>query len=241
MASPGQKARARIPEHAGDYYYAFQQYRAGRSIQESADDIGVKRQELFDRISKEGITQDLALLIRNKTSDILAGDVVDANGRLPVTPEDIIQINATLQASVIRSHRKDIDRFRKLVMRFLDELEGQTMYNDLLEDLGTMMRSENRNGEDKLNDAYKKVISLPGRTDTLKKLGETLKILILLERQAFGMRDDYEDDEIRKSKTTTPDTPAVSNFDSITRRFMKAMGKDEVIDVEEARPAIPAS
>lgn len=230
-----------MPEHAYDFYYAFQQYRAGRSIQECADDIGVDRSALFDRISQEGITQDLALLIRNKTTDILAGEAVGANGRLPTTPDDIIQINATLQASIIRSHRADIDRFRKLVMRFLDELEGQTMYQDVLEDLGVMMRSENKNGEDKLNDAYKKVISLPGRTGTLKQLGETLKILVLLERQAFGMRDDYEDDEIRKSKTATPDVPVVSSFDNITRRFMKVMGTaDEVIDVQETR-TIPAA
>lgn len=235
------KSKARVPEHEKDYYYAFQQYRAGRSIQECADDIGVTRALLFDRISAEGITQDLGLLIRNRTSDILAGDVVDANGRLPTTPDDIIQINATLQASIVRSHRTDIDRFRRLVMQFLDELEGITMYKDVLEDLGEMMRSENRNGEDKLNDAYKKVISLPGRTDTMKKLGETLKILILLERQAFGMRDDYEDDEIRRSRTAAPLTPLTSNFDGITRRFMKVMGAaDEVTDVQETR-AIPAT
>ena len=72
------KSKARVPEHAYDFYYAFQQYRAGRSIQECADDIGVDRSALFDRISKEGITQDLALLIRNKTTDILAGDYVAA-------------------------------------------------------------------------------------------------------------------------------------------------------------------
>lgn len=222
--------KPRVPEHAKDWYYAFQQYRAGRSIQECADDIGVTRAHLFDKISKEGITQDLGLMIRNKTADILAGDVVEANGRLPTTPEDIIQINATLQASIVRSHRTDIDRFRKLVMRFLDELEGEVMYQDLLEDLGTMMRSENKNGEDKLNDAYRKVISLPGRTETLKKLGETLKILILLERQAFGMRDDFEDDEIRRAKNNPVSNPVTNNFDGITRQFMKVMGQ-EITDV----------
>ena len=42
---------------------------------------------------------------------------------------------------------------------------------------------------DKLNEAYRKAISLPTSIDGAKKLAETLKTLIGIERQAFGLGD----------------------------------------------------
>jgi hypothetical protein len=234
--------------HYRDFGYAVAQYRANvKDVKDIADEIGVSRAQLFDYISQNGITRDLGAAIRNKTSEILAGDIlggtaVEANGRLPTRDEDIIAINATLQADIIRSHRSDINRFRRMVMQFLDELEGITTYADVFEDLGEMMRSEDKNGADKLNEVYRKVISLPGRTDTLKKLGETLKILITLERQAFGMREDFEDEEIRRAKLQgNPTVPMMTDFESINRRFMKVMGSvQEVTDVENTSP-VPAA
>ena len=41
--------------------------------------------------------------------------------------------------------------------------------------------------KDKLNDLYRKIISLPERARTAKTLAETLRITIDMERQAFGM------------------------------------------------------
>jgi len=229
-------SRKTLIAHYKDFEYGASQYRSGvKSVQQCADEIGVTRAVFFDYISKNGITRDLALAIRNKTTEMLAGDIIDANGRMPTMEEDIVQINATMQASVIRSHRSDIDRFRRLAMAFLAELEGMTVYQDTMEDVGTILRSEDKNGVDKLNDVYKRVISLPGRTDTLKKLGDTLKVLILLERQAFGMRDDYEDDEIKRAKIGDQPKTQVSNFDAITSRFMRVMSQ-EVTDVVQPAP-----
>ena len=54
-------------------------------------------------------------------------------------------------------------------------------------------------GQDKLNDLYQKIISLPGRAKTMKDLGETLRVLIALERQAFGLDAPEEGDGGDKS------------------------------------------
>jgi predicted transcriptional regulator len=219
--------------HYRDFDYAEAQYRTNtKTIKEIADEIGITRAALFDYISKNNVTRDLGAAIKNRTMEMLAGDIIDSNGRLPTKQEDLIQINATLQAAVIRSHRGDIDRFRRLAMALLSELEGMTVYQDTLEDIGTILRSEDKNGTDKLNDVYKRVISLPGRTDTLKKLGDTLKTLILLERQAFGMREDYEDEDIRRAKITSDPGKPVTSFDSITTRFMKVLGVTDVQPTE---------
>src|SRR5437899_361704 len=218
--------RASLLVHRGDYEWATQQYRSGKAIRDIADGIGEPRSKLFDYSSRKNISRDLSTEIHNRTNVLLAGDTIDMRQAIqPTSDEDIIAINATLQAALIREHRGDIRRMRMLALQLLNELEQQTIHADWYEDLGTILRSEDDKGTDKLNDAYKQVISTPGRTENLKKLAEILKILIALERQAFGMREDYEDSEIRRSKlaaaTTQEQLPAVKDdYMSITRKFM---------------------
>jgi hypothetical protein len=43
---------------------------------------------------------------------------------------------------------------------------------------------------DRLNDLYKKVISTPGRVDTAKKLIESMKTVIGMEREAYNIGTD---------------------------------------------------
>ena len=113
---------------------------------------------------------------------------------------EIVEANAGVQASIRISHRKDIGRSRALAMRLLEELELQTNQVPELGQLGELMRSPDDRGVDKLNEVYQKVISLPGRTKTMKDLGDTLKTLIGLERQAFSMDDDPESPDNAKPK-----------------------------------------
>jgi hypothetical protein len=60
----------------------------------------------------------------------------------------------------------------------------------LFQELGEILRSEDDKGSDKRNDLYQKVISGAGRVDSMKKLADTLKTLIGLEREAYGMTDE---------------------------------------------------
>ena len=53
--------------------------------------------------------------------------------------------------------------------------------------LGELMQSPDERGSDKLNELYRRVIALPSRLDGAKKAAETLRILVSLEREAFGM------------------------------------------------------
>ena len=71
----------------------------------------------------------------------------------------------------------------------MQELEAQVGPDNstLLADLGDMLRNPDENGQDKLNDLYRRIISLPERAKTAKTLTETLRIAVDMERQAFGM------------------------------------------------------
>ncbi|NOP56044.1 hypothetical protein G9P63_29375, partial [Klebsiella pneumoniae] len=77
------------------------------------------------------------------------------------TERGIVEANAQVIASVRISHRTDIGRYRKLANSLLEELEGMTDNRDLFDQVGELLRSEDDNGQDKLNDLYQKVISLP--------------------------------------------------------------------------------
>ena len=98
---------------------------------------------------------------------------------------------AELRVSHVFLGRND----KKAVLdKLLTELEAQVDSPEEFEKLGELMYSPDDKGMDKLNDLYKKVTSLPSRIDSAKKLGETLKVLIALEREAYGVDKEVKQD-----------------------------------------------
>ena len=61
---------------------------------------------------------------------------------------------------------------------------------DDLKRLGDVLSSEDDDKQDVLVGILQKVISLPGRTDTVKKLSESLRILVELERKVLKIKDE---------------------------------------------------
>jgi DNA anti-recombination protein RmuC len=139
------------------------------------------------------LVRDLSAKINAKAEDLVRKDLVRSEVRTQtaISEKETIDANAHQQAAVRLSQRKDIQRSRSIAMQLFDELEHQVgVANvELLEALGDLMRSEDEKGQDKLNDIYHKIISLPGRVKSMKDLSDTLRNLIALERQAFGLDD----------------------------------------------------
>jgi hypothetical protein len=125
-----------------------------------------------------------------------------------IVPErEIVEANATLSANALLSHRKDITRGRSLTIKLLEEIESQTSNHELFASLGLMLAAPDEKGVDKLNELYLKVIGTPSRIDSMKKLSDTLKTLIALERQAIGLKDDalpMDDDKIVRIELVAP-------------------------------------
>lgn len=170
-------------------------YRAGvLSLREIADaNPGVNHVAIARRAKRDGWSRDLSAKIRAKADALVTDQAVtaDVTPRRAISEREIIDANAQAIVSVRLSHRKDIQRSRRITMGLLEELEQQTGADNvaLLEQMGELMRSEDDKGQgqDKLNDLYRKIISLPGRAKTMKDLGESLRVLVTLERQAFGL------------------------------------------------------
>lgn len=182
-------------------------YRAGvLSLREIADaNPGVNHVAIARRAKRDGWSRDLSAKIRAKADALVTDQAVtaDVTPRRAISEREIIDANAQAIVSVRLSHRKDIQRSRRITMGLLEELEQQTGADNvaLLEQMGELMRREDDKGQDKLNDLYRKIISLPGRAKTMKDLGESLRVLVTLERQAFGLDNAGPDGESQGGPT----------------------------------------
>ena len=169
-------------------------YRAGvKTLRQIADEHGITHGAINKRAKRDGWERDLATKIQAKADALVSKAAVSkpVSTETRVAEREVIEANATAIADVRLAHRRDIQRTRGITMRLLEELEYQTGAENvfLLEQLGDLLRSEDDKGQDKLNDLYQKIISLPGRAKTMKDLGESLRVLVALERQAFGLDD----------------------------------------------------
>jgi hypothetical protein len=172
-------------------------YRAGiKTLRQMADEQGISHAYIAKRAKTYGWERDLSAKIQAKAEQLVTKaavtNVVTTETR--VSERDIVDANADAIAGIRLAHRRDIQRSRSVVIALLSELELQTGQEnvDLLEQLGELLRKEDENGQDRLNDLYHKIISLPGRAKTMKDLGESLRVLVAMERQAFGMIDDKD-------------------------------------------------
>ena len=168
-------------------------YRAGvLSLREIAEKHpGTNHTAIARKAKSEGWVRDLAARIKSKADDLVTRQSVTkpVTAEQRVTDSQIVDANAQVIADIRLAHRSDIRSGRAISMALFRELEVQTGDVAALAMLGELMAAPDEKGVDKLRDLYLKVISLPSRTDTMKKLSETLKNLIALERQAFGIED----------------------------------------------------
>lgn len=170
------------------------EYRAGvKSIRQVALEFDVSDAAIRKRAKRDDWTRDLNAKIQAKADDLVRKEQVRnevrASPEYKATEKETIDANANLVASIRISHRKDIERSRRMVMDLFSELEHMIGIDQalLLQELGDMMYKPNEKGVDKLNDLYMKIIQLPNRVKSIKDLSDALKTLIGLEREAHGL------------------------------------------------------
>lgn len=187
-------------------------YRAGvKSLEQIGQEHGVTKGRVSQIAKQLGWVRDLAPKIKARAdakvnaaaakaalNDRELNDPAKQSSRR-LAESSVVEANAELQYQVRLSQRKDITRARNVGMALLSELELQAGPEnvDLLSKLGELMANPDDKGVDKLNEIYHKVISLPGRMKTAKDMAETLKTLVALEREAFGI-------DARASTTENP-------------------------------------
>lgn len=166
------------------------QYRAGiRSLKSIGGEYGVSDAAIIKRAKRDAWSRDLTGKIQAKADAKVSAALVSAevSAQTKITEKLTVEVEATNQARVRIAQRTDITRMRRLVIRLLDECEIEADDITPFQELGVILRSEDRNGNDKLNDAYNKAISLPARIKGVKDLADALKVLVSMEREAYGI------------------------------------------------------
>lgn len=183
------------------------QYRAGvMPLRQIAKQHGVSASAIVKWAEREGWDRDLTAKIRAKAEAAVNKAAVNAtvNTAKAVHEQQIVEANAQALATVRLEHRTDIKRGRSLVNKLLTELEGVTDHPDLIEDLQQALFEAESGGEDgdeidrqaargraqRLRDALERVVGLQGRVSSVKGLAESMRILITLEREAWGLTTD---------------------------------------------------
>lgn len=181
---------AQTEKCAPDWERIEAEYRAGvLSVREIAASQGVSHTAIQKRAKAESWERDLSAKIRAKADRLVAKREVAKQVATERVETDrlIVEANAEVIAQVRLTHRGDIARARKLCMSLLAEIEVETDSLELFEELGELLRSEDDKGQDKRNDVYRRVISGASRIDSMKKLADALKVLVGLEREAYGI------------------------------------------------------
>ena len=179
-------------------------YSAGLlSLRELADKYGTKESTIRSRAKTQDWVRDLSKKINQKVEDISRKELSRSTSRTEknVSEKEIIEANAQAIVDIKLAHRGDIRKSKRIVNALFDELELTTDNRELFEQLGELLRQESESGQDKLNDIYKKCISMPQRIDGVKKLTDALKTMIGLEREAYDIQS-----------TPTPIDNAVSSL-----------------------------
>ena len=150
--------------------------------------------------------------------------------------DKVVAITASMQSKVLVGHRKDIERARRVVSVLLDELSliSDPAAQHHLEHLGELLADPDENGKlDKLNKAYRRVISISERVSGINTLSTALKTLIMLERQAYNIEGALVDPEAER-----PQEEVVKGLDKIMDKFNQVLAMQAPAQAPAAVPLV---
>ncbi len=187
-----------------DWESVERDYSAGLlSLREIAAKYDTKESSIRYKANQNDWSRDLSKKIEQKTNEKLRKIELrtELRSEKAISEKEIIEASAQAIVNVKLEHRGDIRKSKRIVNSLFDELELTTDNRELFEQLGELLRQESESGQDKLNDIYKKCISMSQRIDGVKKLTDALKTMIGLEREAYDIQS-----------TPTPIDNAVSSL-----------------------------
>jgi len=173
-----------------DWESVERDYSAGLlSLREIGAKHGVDEAYIRRKAKTNEWIRDLSKKIQTKVDNLVRKEQVrsDVRSEKSVSEKEIIEANAQAIVNIKLAHRGDIRKSKRIVNSLFDELELTTDNRELFEQLGELLRQESESGQDKLNDIYKKCISMSQRIDGVKKLTDALKTMIGLEREAYDI------------------------------------------------------
>lgn len=173
-------------------------YRAGiMTLREMGALHSVSEGAIRKRAKRDNWSRDLNTKIKMRADELVRKEEVRKAVRSESAVSEVrqVEIGAELIKDIKLGQRSRVTKATLLTERLIEELEAITDNKELFEQLGEILH----NPEDtRMSEAYHKVIGLQGRIKMNKELSDTMKTLIAIENQAFGINDEtgeesYED------------------------------------------------
>lgn len=186
-----------------DWIAIERDYRAGiKSNVQIANEHGVTETAIRKRAKKYEWVKDLQNSIRDLAAKMVREKEVrdrfetQADNTIELEDAKVVEENASIQAEVIRSHRKDIGKARIVARMLIEQLEIAVLNPEQLEEFAiiraTVGSAEDGNEElnAKLLSFYTKIMELPNQASTMERLVNSLGKLVDLERKVFNIDAD---------------------------------------------------
>ena len=174
-----------------DWHGVEAPFRAGiRSLKSIGIQFGVVPSAILKHFNKLGLKRDLRARVIARAQELVNEQAVNVkvNAEGAVARErDIVGASAIASAAVQIGHRADIARARRLVATLMAELEDIVDRPELFAMVHGALDNSEEEAIEALRSMARLVESLPARARVVKDLADTLRILIGLEREAFGL------------------------------------------------------
>lgn len=171
-----------------DWWPVELDYRAGLlSNREIGTKHGISEGYVRKKAKELGWQRDLKARIRAKAEELEQDEAVREYAQAPNTAEGKVDATAHIHHRVKRGHRAYIGRMVETTMTMLAELEEQTGAPVQLEQLIIALGQNEDTAS--LVDQVRKITTLPSRVQTMEKLVFSMKNLIGMEREAYGIDD----------------------------------------------------
>lgn len=180
---------------ATDWEAVEMDYRAGiKTLRAIASDRGCSAGRISQVAKSKGWSRDLSSKIKIEAEARLNRDALNEqlNTKRRVSERDVISASAEAIADVVRGQRKNLGDLSEIYRALVEKAKAIISEARLFEQVGEICANPDENGQDKIGDVYKKVCSLPVQTELVKRLAETLKLIIELERKVFRIDEPEE-------------------------------------------------
>ena len=170
-------------------------YRAGvKTLRQIADENDITHGAINKRAKRDGWARDLSAKIKAKADALVSKQAVskEVSKEQLDTENSIVDANAKIQSDIILAHRTGIPNKRELVEKLCNEIEGLTDNTDIVEKMTLALQQGDMEA---LAKVARKVSTLPSRIKGVSDLVNAYRILVDMERKAFGIDKNFTEND----------------------------------------------
>ncbi len=170
-------------------------FRAGvKTLREIAAEHAITEGAIRKRAKRDDWDRDLAAKVQARADALVRKEMVrkastPRTGVSEPTERETVAAGGQAVAEVVIAHQRLSHRQRGVIEKLLQQLEAEVEDADLMEQLRQAVEADagDAAAAAKVRQVWERVASLPGLVDVARKLAETMRNVVSVERETFGL------------------------------------------------------